>query len=496
MRPGRFVRFSLAGSVLALACQRPGGSDGVDAGVAPTAPKELGAARVPPKPKATPPAPPLPDLPILEAQQPRVIELPFGVKLTSASGGDGTGGCRGVWTGTEVVALPCARGGLLFGREDKGAEPLVSSRLLKADAAALPRVVDHRFSGLEGPVRNQKTSPACTAFSIATAVDHAVARWTGAAPNVSVMQLWARYHTPIAKKAIRANIGQTVGLETAWPFDERTAKGWLECEAGKKAPKEGCGLAPDAAKAAKTSAAPAATFTQVTYLDDPDSVDLQEHLAAGQDVVVSLELPTTFAPKGNVGARYVPHWREEDPDGGHALVVAGYAKLAKATYFLLHNSWGTGWGDGGYAWIHETTLTSHLREALVLDAEPTLADAKRPRRERGAYICEGDLVPDSLRGTCAPRCTDGSPRHDGACAVAGHCPAGFVNLTGACVAAAPTATGEDPKTGIAWRCGPGGCSYVLPKNKAPDCKGARCLASCPAPVFRVARVGDDLTCIE
>ena len=243
-------------------------------------------------------------------------------------------------------------------------------------------------------------------------------------------------------------------------------------------------------------ATPAATFTQVVYLDDPDSGDIQEHLAAGQDVIVSLELPTTFAPKGGAGARYVPHWKEEDPDGGHALVLTGYARLGKATYFLMHNSWGTGWGDGGYAWIHETTLTTHLREALVVDAEPTLADSKRPKRERGAYTCEGDLVPDSLRGTCAPKCPDGSPRHDGACAVAGHCPTGMVNLTGVCVAAAPRATGADPKSGIAWSCGAGGCSYVLPRAKAPDCKGTTCRASCPAPVFRIARVGDDLTCVE
>ncbi len=473
-----------------------GGDANVDAGPAPVAPKELGAARTPPKPKASPPVPPLPDLPILEQQQ-RVVELPFGVKLTSTSGE--RSGCRGVWTGSEVVALPCATGGLLFGREEKGAEPLVGSRLLKADTAALPHVVDHRFAGAEGPVRNQKTSPACTAFSLATAIDHAVARWTGKPSNVSVMEIWARYHTPVAKKAIRANVGLGVGPDSAWPFDEKVAKGWLECEdrpPGTKPPKEGCGLTPDATKTAKLGGSPVATFTQVTYLDDPDTEDLQEILAAGQDVIVSLDLPATFAPTGKAGARYVPHWTAIDPDGGHALVVSGYAKLAKATYFLLHNSWGTTWGDGGYAWIHETTLARHLREALVVDAEPTLAGSTKPRRERGAYICEKDLVPDSLRGTCTPKCPDGSPRADGVCPVAAHCPAGMVNLTGACVAAAPKASGSDPKTGIAWACAAGGCTYVLPGGKAPDCKGTVCLASCPAPVFRVARAGDDLTCVE
>lgn len=493
----RFAPLSLATLVgFGAACHRPGG-DASDAGPAPVAPKELGVAKAPPKPKAMPPVPPLPDLPILEQQQARSIELPFGVKLTSASpSGSSASGCRTVWNGNEVVALPCAAGGLLFGREDKGAEPLVSSRVLRADPAALPKIVDHRFTGTEGPVRNQKSSPACTAFSLATAMDHAIARWTGTPPGVSVMDIWARYHTPIAKKAIRGNLGLGVGLETTWPFDERTAKGWLACESGQKPPKEGCGLLPDPARTAKLAAAPVATFTQVVYLDEADTGDLEEALAAGQDVIVSLDLPTTFTTKGKAGARYVPHWTEVDPDGGHALVVAGYVKLANATYFLLHNSWGTSWGDGGYAWIHATTLARHMREALVVDAEPTLRDPARPKRERGAYTCEGDLVPDSIRGTCTPKCPDGSPRHDGVCAVAGHCPAGMVNLTGVCVAAAPVVTGSDPRSGIAWSCGPGGCTYVLPQAKAPDCKGAVCRASCPAPVFRIARVGDDLTCVE
>jgi hypothetical protein len=82
------------------------------------------------------------------------------------------------------------------------------------------------------------------------------------------------------------------------------------------------------------------------------------------------------------------------------------------------------------------------------------------------------------------------------CPVAGQCPDGYVNLTGACVLAAPTASGRDPSTGIEWTCGPGGCSYVLPRSSDPTCTGAVCKASCPAPDFRVARMGRSLVCVE
>src|SRR5262249_11601171 len=157
-------------------------------------------------------------------------------------------------------------------------------------------------------------------------------------------------------------------------------------------------------------------------------------------------------------------------------------------YFLLHNSWGPSWGDGGYAWMHETTLRRWSLEVIAVDAEPVLrAMGSRPPRERAQTTCEAGLVPDSIRASCAPPCADHGPRHDGVCPIAGQCPAGFVNLTGSCVLAAPTVAGKDPATGISWTCGPGGCSYVMPRSADPGCTGSVCQASCPAPDFILAK---------
>jgi hypothetical protein len=56
--------------------------------------------------------------------------------------------------------------------------------------------------------------------------------------------------------------------------------------------------------------------------------------------------------------------------------------------------------------------------------------------------------------------------------------------------------GRDPDTGVGWTCGPGGCSYELPRAVDPTCTGSLCKASCPAPDFHVARMAGTIVCVE
>jgi hypothetical protein len=435
-------------------------------------------------------APPLPDLPPLAAHAPAPPPPP---SVADA----GPQPCRTVWTGSTQAALACARS-LLFDRGDGGAMAIVPRASLRRDASTLPAIVDHRVEGTEGPVRNQSTAPACTAFATAAAIDHAIARWSGKPSAVSVMQIWSRYHSPDERVSLSSNVGLALGPESAWPFDPRIATSWIPCALFDRPPRTGCGVLVDSGTAARAVASPVGEFTEVEFLNVSDLEALQVKLAAGQDVVVTLELPSTFATQGRAGARYVPHWaKSSGPDAGHALLLAGYVRFPHGTYYLAHNSWGTGWGDGGFAWLHEESIRQWMRQAVALDAEPVDRDATgRPARTRGERTCDAGLVLDSIRGKCSPPCPDGSPRHDAVCAVAGQCPAGYVNLTGVCVLAAPTDAGHDPSTGVAWRCGPGGCSYDLPRSADPTCTGARCVASCPAPDFRIARMGQSLVCVE
>jgi hypothetical protein len=512
------VRFaaSSAFSLLALAgsaCKEPPAPQPsapvvIDAGPAQLAAKDMSPPKKPPPLKARAPIPQLPDLPALAAHEAPAQAPPAAVSTPRSP-------CKSVWTGSQLAPLACAKA-LLFGAKHAaagaaaavtggvdpssgGATALVPRALLARDPSVLPPMVDHRVEGTEGPTRNQGTAPACTAFATATAIDHALIRWSGKTSSASAMQIWSRYHSPSVETSLLSNIGQPIGPEQAWPFNVTQAVSWVPCSDMPAGSKAKCGLPVNDPHADKIAAASVGEFTEVEYLTTPlDTKTLETKLAAGQDIIVGMELPTAFVPKGKPGARYIPDYSTSaGPDAGHAFVLAGYAQMPHGTYFLAHNSWGPSWGDGGYAWIHESTIGKWVHDAVAVDAEPLdRDDASRPRKDRWTKECPDGLLPDSIRAACSPACPDGSPRHDDVCAVDGQCPTSYVNLSGSCVLAAPVAKGSDPKTNISWTCGPGGCAYHIPRASDPECSGSVCDAACPAPDFHVARMGSTLVCIE
>ncbi len=450
------------------------------------------AKRAPPLRLPHPKIPALPDLPELSKQETREELPPHDAHLDDEP-------CRAVWTGSAKASHSCAKA-LTFGeKEHAGAELLVPRSLLSRSPTMLPQVVDHRHEGTEGVVRNQATTPACTAFAQAAALDHALARWSGRSPSVNVMQIWSRYHSPVETSALTSNVAHPIGEEKDWPFNANEAKAWVPCEfiarGSHGAP---CGKKVDTNRAKELDAKPIGEFTEVEYLGKPDVTVLEAKIAAGQDIIVAIEVPQSLVARGKPGSRYIPNYtRTGGSQSGHAFVLSGYANYPHGAYFLVHNSWGPTWGDAGYAWMHMATLSKWAKQLVAIDAEPIERDPqKRPKRVRGVFACAPGLVPDSIGGKCSAACPDHSPRHDDVCAAGNECPKDFVNLTGECVLAAPSTTGKDPSTGIAWTCGPGGCSYTLPKEIDPACTGNICQTSCPAPDFHVAKLGSTLVCVE
>lgn len=369
-------------------------------------------------------------------------------------------------------------------------------------ADPLPPVVDHRAAGKEGPVRNQGPVGACTAFSLATAIDHEMATASGAPGNVSVMQVWARYHYPSMGPAADSNKGKPLNAEGAWPYDKKKACEWYSgpyCDCGSMLDVS-CQQPVDKDKLAEVDGTQSVKVTNITRLPDGDISEIKGALAKGQDVWFAMWVDDNFQNvKGSPAV--IPDGDFRAGGSGHAMVIAGYKVQSNGTYYLLHNSWGTKWGDGGYAWIHEKTLATNIRYAYLVDTS-TPSGGDKPNKPgeptppaANPGNCPPGLVPDSGVPICMPPCPDGSPRHFNSCPVANQCPAGKVNIFGFCVTAPKQGLGQDAATGVRHSCGPGGCTYVVPQGSA-GCSLPVCVKSCPSPKYLLTAGPLGLGCSE
>ncbi len=450
-----------------------------------------------PTPHAPPPVhqlPPLPTLPNLPApaRYPKLAQPPRGPNISD---------CGQVWSGSEWARVECADPNV-GGQPMRSATVVVPYDKMRPPIEQLPWMVDHRAEGTEGPVRKQGGTQ-CTAFAFTSALDHAYARWTGTPGEFSVMQVWARYHRHEEHLAANNNVGDFIGNESDWPYDGKLAETWRVCHPNdprKPVPGVGCAVAPDEAKLREIDAKPVALITKIELLSTGDLAVLREKLAAGQDATVQVKLPS-FAVAGDPGSKYIvgiPDNPPAKPRGAHQILLAGYAMTPNGTYYLVHNSWGPKWADGGYAWLHEDFLKAFWADKLMVVpyVEPVQAASARVDPRGGlSRACEGDSLPDSISGLCAGKCPDGSPRHNDVCANAGECPRGQVNLTGECLLAAPPGSGVDSQSGVSWACGAGGCTYWMPRGVL-NCAEAQCSVSCPAPDFRLATTPRGFGCVD
>jgi Papain family cysteine protease len=88
----------------------------------------------------------------------------------------------------------------------------------------------------------------------------------------------------------------------------------------------------------------------------------------GRPVVLGVRLSAAFL--GPVAPNYsIPG--DGDGFGGHAVLVVGLGRDASgAPYFLIRNSWGDRWGDGGYAWLAVDYLTDKYIGFAPVTARP------------------------------------------------------------------------------------------------------------------------------
>jgi hypothetical protein len=92
---------------------------------------------------------------------------------------------------------------------------------------------------------------------------------------------------------------------------------------------------------------------------------IEHYLRSGKAPILGISLPKGFFSPSSPWVL-----ASDGPLFGHHTVLAtGFGRCPASGLVLIRNSWGTTWGDGGYAWLDDQFLQTHLKEMLILAEE-------------------------------------------------------------------------------------------------------------------------------
>lgn len=278
----------------------------------------------------------------------------------------------------------------------------------------LPEAVDLRAMGFDGPVKNQESVGACTAFSLSTVMDSAI-RKIGFQDTISPLHVWSNYGVPSMGVAGDGNVDGMITLDDVWPYDAAKACKFMSY------PDDDCGLVygvergsakrdpilmQEKGRADESGKYRLEAVEQFSAPHNPD--EMAAVLAGGDAIWIAFSMNVqAWRTDGN---GVVPDYSNVQREG-HAVALIGYRPHGNGRQFLIHNSWGPTWGQGGYAWISEEMIRQHTRSAYKI----RVTDGSMPPPQPGANGCPQGQAPDVVVGRCANLCPSGSPPAAGVC---------------------------------------------------------------------------------
>lgn len=208
-------------------------------------------------------------------------------------------------------------------------------------------------------VLDQGSRPTCVAFSASAAHEAARTRNGTQPEHLSPEAVWnysTRHGTAGEDGMVLADVAPALSedgqpLLAAWPY----------CD-GHAARPETAGEPPWHR----------AELASLPLARDADEARLEDALAAGQPVILVIEVTDEFNTPGDDGLIEVPDIRVGHGTY-HAVTCVGAASHPIAgRHLLIKNSWGEEWGLGGYAWLPIRYLTAFAAEAAVI---PTVKES-------------------------------------------------------------------------------------------------------------------------
>lgn len=208
------------------------------------------------------------------------------------------------------------------------------------DAASLPQSVDLRPGMPE--VWNQSELGSCTAHAIGAAVRYMQKKQK---PEWDFMpsRLFIYYNERVVEGTVNEDSGAQIrtGIQVVNKLGVCKESYWPYV------------IAKFANKPVKAAFTNAAVHQALRYQRVPQTaVGIKSVLAKGLPVVFGFSVYESFESEEVARTGIVPMpGRNEKSLGGHAVCISGYDTAKKM--FLVRNSWGSDWGDGGYFWMPE-----------------------------------------------------------------------------------------------------------------------------------------------
>lgn len=236
----------------------------------------------------------------------------------------------------------------------------------------LPQFVDHRANGLTGPVKDQQQVGACAGFAVSAVMDTAIRR-LGRGDVMAPLHVFAKY------KGIDLGLlkGLPITAEPVWPYDPARA-----CQfAADEATASGCGAtynvpvgtaASNPALMSELGRADQYGYYRVDAFEQMAKDDMDQIvalLADGEAVWAAVDFYRPAWNREAVKSGYLPYYPPQN-NSGHGVALQGYRPGAYGREILFQNSWGASWGQGGYAWIPESMLRTHLLYAYRIRVSP------------------------------------------------------------------------------------------------------------------------------
>ncbi len=345
----------------------------------------------------------------------------------------------------------------------------------------VPLAADLRANGTDGPVQNQQMVGVCWTFAVSTVMENAFRR-QGRSDLVAPMHILS---SNVFNQIWKSGKSTALIGEGSWPYDPVKA-----CKLNESPSEVWCGDAykvqpgswkSDAALTAeKQHADEGGLYRLVNARELTTDATLPLSAAAaiskGLAVYVGMKIDTNTWGYQRVKDGRIPDWT--NGAAGHAVVLVAYRTTPTGREFLVHNSWGEGWGDKGYAWMSERMLVMFTDEALLFDAEGAGAGGELPKPTGGGgtlpipiptgiglplpipapstSACPSGQTKDVVFGQCAKACSGGGAPVAGICTGGGApmpapkigCAAGQVPdwITGKCVSQCPS--GQPPIEGL------------------------------------------------